>query len=259
MRHDHSGPHLTVLVSVDVATSWCGLQAVWGTTDDRVGAARWHSRAALPFPLRERPTDNGSEFLTDRLVRWCRKEGIPFTRGRPYKKHDHAWGEQKNWVAVGKLIGYDRSRTRAAHAQLGRVLVLIADYLNFCQPVRTLVHTTGEGARVRKQYHSAQIPFQRLFAADVLFLAHATRATVLATAINPVALRTRLDRALNSLWSLADHPVSLLPSYPAFCGATAASVPQGFEAQRPRRVMTLPAGWRHSGVVDHCSASGGAG
>lgn len=45
-----AGHYLTVLVSVDVATSWCGLQPVWGKTYDRVGAALWRTRARLPFP-----------------------------------------------------------------------------------------------------------------------------------------------------------------------------------------------------------------
>lgn len=200
------GHYLTVLVSVDVATSWCGLQPVWGKTYDRVGAALWHTRAALPFPLRELHTDNGSEFLNDGLVRWCRKEAIRFTRGRPYKKNDQAWGEQKNWTAVRKLIGYDRYSSRVAYTHLGRVLPLIADYLNFCQPVRKLVQTTRVGARVRKTYDTAQTPYQRLLAADLLSPTQAAAATAVAAAINPVALRARLDCALDALWLLADRP-----------------------------------------------------
>lgn len=200
------GHYLTTLVSVDVATSWCGLRAVWGKTYDRVGAALWHTRAALPFALRELHTDNGSEFLNDGLVRWCRKEGIQYTRGRPYKKNDQAWAEQKNWAAVRKLIGYDRYSTRAAYAQLGRVLPLIADYLNFCQPVRRVVATERLGGRVRKRYDTARTPYQRLLAAGVLTAEQATRATALAEAINPVALRARLERELERLWALADRP-----------------------------------------------------
>jgi hypothetical protein len=199
------GHYLTTLVAVDVATSWCALRAVWGKTYDRVGAALWHARAALPFPLRELHTDNGGEFLNDGLVRWCRKEGIRFTRGRPYKKNDQAWAEQRNWSAVRKLIGYDRYSTRAAHAQLGRVLPLVADYLNFCQPVRKVVATERAGARLRRRYDRAQTPYQRLLAAGVLEPGQAAAAAALAAAINPVALRARLDRELATLWSLADR------------------------------------------------------
>jgi len=200
------GHYLTTLVSVDVATSWCGLQPVWGKTYDRVGAALWRTRAALPVPLRELHTDNGGEFLNDGLVRWCRKEGIRYTRGRPYRKNDQAYGEQKNWAAVRKLIGYDRYSTRAAYVQLGRVLPLIADYLNFCQPVRRVVATERVGARVRRRYDTARTPYQRLLAAGGLTPEQALGATALAEAINPVALRTRLERELARLWALADQP-----------------------------------------------------
>ena len=200
------GHDLTVLVSVDVATSWCGLQAVWGKTADRVGAALWHTRAGLPVPLRELHTDNGSEFLADGLVRWCRKEGITYTRGRPYKKNDQAWGEQKNWVAVRQLIGYDRSSSRAAYAQLQRVLALAADYLNFCRPVRKLVSKERAGARVVKRYDTAQTPYQRLLAAEVLSTEQQAAVAALAERINPVALRAELDRELRALWALAERP-----------------------------------------------------
>ena len=201
-----AGHYLTVLVSVAVATSWCGLQAVWGKTYDRVGSALWHTRARLPFPVRELHTDNGSEFLNDGLVRWCRKEGIQYTRGRPYKKNDQAWGEQKNWVAVRKLIGYDRYSSRAAYAQLGRVLALIADDLNFCRPVRKLVSKERDGARVRKRYDTAQTPYQRLLATGVLTPEQQAAVVTLAERINPVALRARRDHELRALWALAERP-----------------------------------------------------
>lgn len=198
------GHYLTTLVSVDVATSWCGLGAVWGKTYDRVGAALWHIRRDLPVTLRELHTDNGSEFLNDGLVRWCRREGIQYTRGRPYKKNDQAWGEQKNWVAVRKLIGYDRYSSRAAYAQLQRVLPLVADYLNFCQPIRRLVAKERVGARMHKRYDTAQTPYQRLLATGVLSVEQQAALTDRFTRINPVALRVQLDRELRALWAFAE-------------------------------------------------------
>ena len=105
-----------------------------------------------------------------------------------------------------KLIGYDRYSTRAAYAQLGRVLPLIADYLNFCQPVRRVVATERLGARVRKRSDTARTPYQRLMAAGGLTAEQAVTAAAVADAINPVALRARLERELERLWALADQP-----------------------------------------------------
>jgi hypothetical protein len=59
---------------------------------------------------------------------WCRAEGIRCTRGRPDKKNDQAWAEQRNWTAVRQLVGYDRYASQAALAQLGRLYPLVRDY-----------------------------------------------------------------------------------------------------------------------------------
>ena len=65
-------------------------------------------RQALPFPLRGIDSDNGSEFINEHLLRYCRSQGIQFTRGRPYKKDDNAHIEQKNWTHVRRILGYVR-------------------------------------------------------------------------------------------------------------------------------------------------------
>jgi len=103
----HCGEHtagfsLASLVTVDVATSWTELEAVWGLGQQRVGTGVHHIRQRLPFPLREWHTDNGSEFLNRVLLPWWRREGIRVTRGRGYRKNDQAWVEQKTgWPCGG--------------------------------------------------------------------------------------------------------------------------------------------------------------
>ena len=200
-----AGFYLTTLVAVDVATSWCELEAVWGKGQQRVGTGVHHLRERFPIPLRELHTDNGGEFLNDLLYPWCRREGIRFTRGRPYTKNDQAYGEQKNWTAVRRLIGYDRYSSPAAHAQFRRLLPLIAEYLNFFQPVRKLVRKERSGAKVAKRYDRAQTPYQRLLAAGVLNAQQAYDLAARYHRLNPVALRTQIDAELTRLWKLADH------------------------------------------------------
>jgi hypothetical protein len=41
-------------------------------------------------------TNNGSEFVNDKLINYCLGEGIELSRSRPYRKNDQAWIEQKN-------------------------------------------------------------------------------------------------------------------------------------------------------------------
>lgn len=102
------GFYLSTLLAVDVATGWTECEAVWGKGQQRVGSAVHHLRQRLPIPLQELHTDNGGEFLNAVLSPYCQRAGIRLTRGRPSKKNDQAYAEQKNWVVVRRLVGYDR-------------------------------------------------------------------------------------------------------------------------------------------------------
>ena len=62
----------------------------------------------LPFPMREVHPDNDSAFLNEVVVQFCRERQIGLTRSRPWKNNDNAWGEQRNWTHVRKVVGYRR-------------------------------------------------------------------------------------------------------------------------------------------------------
>ena len=100
------GFYLTTLTSVDVATGWTVCESVWGKGQQRVASAVHRTRQRLPFPLRELHTDNGGEFLNHLLYPWCQREGIRLTRGRPYRKNDQAYVEQRNWWVPRRPVGY---------------------------------------------------------------------------------------------------------------------------------------------------------
>lgn len=201
-----AGFYLTTLVAIDVASGWTELEAVWGMTQKRVGTAVHHLRQRLPIPLRELHTDNGGEFLNAVLQPWCRAEGIRCTRGRPYKKNDQAWAEQRNWTAVRQLVGYDRYSSQAALAQLARLYPLVRDYLNFFQPMRKLTSKERHGATVTKRYDLARTPYRRLLDAGVLATAQAAALRARYRALNPAQLKRDIDAALDRLWCLAERP-----------------------------------------------------
>ena len=198
------GFYLTTLVSVDVATSWTELEAVWGLGQRRVGTGVHHIRQRLPFPLREWHSDNGSEFINGLLVAWCRREGVRFTRGRGYRKNDQAWVEQKNGFVVRRLVGYDRYASRAAFLTLQRLYSLLHLQLNFFRPVRKLRSKRRVGSKVIKRYDAPQTPYQRLLASGILSDAqrHALERQFLA--INPVRLAQQITRTLETLWKLSE-------------------------------------------------------
>jgi hypothetical protein len=200
------GFYLYTLCAVDVATTWVDLHAVWGKGQKRVGTAIHHVRQRLPMPLRGVDSDNGSEFINHDLYAWCQREGVTFTRSRPYQKNDSAHVEQKNGAIVRPLIGYDRYASRAAYAQLARVYDLARLHINFFQPVQQLVRKERRGARVHRVYDRARTPYQRLGATGVLSALRQQELEAVYQRLNPLHLRRQLETALERLWTLAVPP-----------------------------------------------------
>lgn len=91
-----AGTYLSTLTLVDIATGWTECTPVATKTQDAVYAALCRLREVLPFPLLGIDSDNGSEFINERLLRWCQREQLTFTRCRPYHKNDQAHVEGKN-------------------------------------------------------------------------------------------------------------------------------------------------------------------
>jgi len=200
------GFHLTSLCLVDVATSWTELEAVWGKGQQRVCAGVHLSRVRLPMGLRELHTDNGSEFLNHLLYPYCQHAGIRLTRGRPYRKNDQAYVEQRNGHLVRRVVGYDRYSSKAAFAALQRVYGLLRPYVNFFQPVQKVVSKERVGAKVIKRYDRAQTPYQRVLTSGVLSEEQRQRLEQQYRALNPVRLRAELEVALEVLWDQAQRP-----------------------------------------------------
>jgi transposase InsO family protein len=199
-----AGRYCATLVAVDVATTWTELQAIWGLHHQRVTGGIQHIQQRLPFPLREWHSDNGSEFINACLLGWCQRRGIRFTRGRPYRKNDQAWVEQRNGLLVRRLVGYDRYSARAAWTVLQRLYGLLRLQHNFFRPVRKLLSKRRVGSTVRKQYDAAQTPYQRVLAAGGLAAEPRQALAVQFHALDPIALAREIQQTLDGLWKLAD-------------------------------------------------------
>ena len=200
------GFYLTTLSTVAVASGWSECMGVWGKGQERVGGAVHRVQQRLPFPLLGIDSDKGSEFINQHLYTYCHREGITFTRSRPYKKNDSCHVEQKNWSLVRRLVGYDRYSSRIALECLNFVYATLRHYVNFFQPTMKLMSKTRHGAKVHKVYDTARTPYQRLLESGVL--TPATRAELAATyrGLNPVLLLSQLNSHLEQLWKLAERP-----------------------------------------------------
>jgi hypothetical protein len=109
-------------------------------------------RERLPFSLLGIDSDNGGEFINDQLYRYYQSEQITFTRGRPYRKNDGCYVEQKNYSVVRRAVDYLRYDTVE---QLDLRL-----YTNYFQPVMKLIEKTRIGSRVRKKHDKPKTPFR---------------------------------------------------------------------------------------------------
>ncbi len=198
------GFYLNTLSTVDVATGWVECRGVWGKGQQRVGGAMHHIGQRLPFPFLGLDSDNGGEFINHHLYAYCQREGITFTRSRPYKKNDSAHVKQKNWSVVRRLVGYDRYSSRKALEQLNRVYDLVRSYVNFFQPVMQRQHKSRHGATVHKVYDTARTPYQRALESGVLTPEQKGALADQYQRLNPVTRLARINRALEVLWDLAD-------------------------------------------------------
>jgi len=84
----------------------------------------------MPFALLGVDSDNGSEFINEALIAYCKETNIEFTRSRPYRKNDQAWVEQKNGSVVRRLVGYRRIEGIAALDALSRLYAASRLFVN---------------------------------------------------------------------------------------------------------------------------------
>lgn len=161
-----AGDYANTLNATDISTCWTETRAVVNKAQRHVFAGLMHIKGELPFPLRGIDSDNGSEFINDHLYRYCKKEGIMFTRSRPYTKNDGCHVEQKNWSIVRQHIGYDRYEGEAAVQLLNEYYGILRLYTNFFQPSTKLVSKERVGARVKKHYEPPQTPYRRVLASE---------------------------------------------------------------------------------------------
>ena len=140
-----AGSFVSTLVLTDIASGWMECVPLLVREAQLVVDAVDQLRGALPFPLRGIDTDNGSEFINEVLVAFCKEHGIELTRSRPYRKNDQAWVEQKNGAVVRRLVGYGRLEGMPAAEALARLHSAARLFVNVFQPSFKLAEKTRDG------------------------------------------------------------------------------------------------------------------
>lgn len=194
-----AGEYCQTLDLTDVATTWTETMAVRNKAQTRVFEALQKVRQNLPFPLLGLDSDNGSEFINDELLRYCKQEQISFTRSRPYRKNDNCFVEQKNYSIVRRAVGYARYDTEEQCQLLNDLYSSLRLYTNFFLPTMKLKSKQRVGSRVKKKYDPALTPYQRVLQSKLVSKAKKERLRAKYVTLNPAALKRKLERVQQRL------------------------------------------------------------
>jgi integrase-like protein len=198
-----AGEYLYTLDMTDVYSGWTEVQAIQNKAQVWVFAALKELRAQMPFALQGIDSDNGSEFINDNLLEYCQHEGITFTRARPYRKNDNCFVEQKNYTMVRRQVGYQRLSGAEQLALVNELYRHLRLYANYFQPLMKLKSKERNGSQVKKTYHPAQTPYQRLRGSAHLSAAAKQRLTREYAQLNPADLKRKIERCQTRLLQLA--------------------------------------------------------
>jgi hypothetical protein len=196
------GDYCFTLDLTDVATGWTELAAVPNKAQKWVFEALQDLRRRLPFTVLGLDSDNGSEFINHHLLDYCKEQQITFTRSRPYRKNDNCYVEQKNWSIVRRYVGYPRYDTPVARDLLNDLYRVLRDYINFFLPSMKLKEKTRDGAKIKKRYHAAKTPYQRVLDSEKIPQAVKERLRRHYEQLNPAALHRQIrdhQKRLNKL------------------------------------------------------------
>jgi hypothetical protein len=202
----HSGPKLmgTMAYTVnytDVATYWqepvAQLNKGERATCDSLAAIQ----RRLPFPMVGLHPDSGSEFINQVGVSWCQTNKIDLSRGRPHKKNDNCYVEQRNRVVVRKYVGYERYDCQEAVQAMNELYEVLRLYVNFFQPTYKLLRKEKRVAKADGQqaakpykriYDQVRTPYQRVLDRDDVSEADKQKLREQYESLNPKVLRDRI-------------------------------------------------------------------
>jgi hypothetical protein len=197
------GDYCLTLTVTDVKTGWTECVATPNKAQKHVLAALLTARRRLPFPLRGIDSDNGSEFINDELLRYCDLEHLTFTRGRPSRKNDNCYVEQKNWTAVRRFVGDLRYDTPAQLELLNQLYTLLHLYLNFFIPGVKLKQKVRQGSKVKRVYDNPQTPYARVLASPHVSRQRKATLRRIYQQLDLVELKQQIDQVVKQLWASA--------------------------------------------------------
>jgi hypothetical protein len=197
-----AGEYINTLDVTDIYSGWTETAAVVNKAQRHVFKALMTVKERLPFPLLGIDSDNGSEFINYHLFRYCKEEGICFTRSRQNKKNDNCYVEQKNWSIVRRNIGYDRYEGEEALQTMNEYYELLRLHTNFFLPSAKLMSKSRDGAKIRKKYEPPQTPYKRLQSSPYIEKGEKEHLEEIWLTLNPAELKRDMLKLMDRLQKL---------------------------------------------------------
>lgn len=190
-----SGQFIWTLTVTDEATGWTENRAIFGKSGHTVTSGFVSILWNLPYTPHTLNTDNGTEFMNEKLQRFITEErGLKFTRSRPYKKNDNAHVEQKNFTHVREVFGYDRYDKEELTFIMNEIYQnYLSTLYNFFIPQHKCIKVERVGSKYRRKFDSPKTPYQRLLDSDCLSMHEKENLKRTYESLNPVELRKELN------------------------------------------------------------------
>jgi hypothetical protein len=202
-----SGVYAITLTVTDILTAWTACRAMWGKSMYGVTTCMKEIEKSMPFKLINIQVDNGNEFLNHQFIKYFqgpdRVDKVSIKRGRPYRKNDQCYVEQKNFTHVRELFGWDRYDKK-------ELIELMNDIYrnewcllqNLFYPQMKLKTKVRVGAKYKKTYDDPKTPLERVLLQPSVSAEVKARLIELEKTINPFELKKSIEtklRVINKL------------------------------------------------------------
>jgi hypothetical protein len=195
------GEFINTFSSTDISTGWWEGEAQMGRAQERSFESVSQTRSRYPCLWKEMHSDNDTTFINEQLFKYAEREGLGFSRSRPYKKDDNCLVEQKNWTHVKKFVGYLRYDTNEELDVLNSLYQNeLRLYKNFFQPVIKLRLKERINGRIRRRYDKAKTPYQRMLESREITQEKKQELKTVYQSLNPAQLKRVIDWKLNLLY-----------------------------------------------------------
>ncbi|MBU4257526.1 transposase [Patescibacteria group bacterium] len=198
-----SGEYANSLTTIDILFGWWEGEAFPGKGQERTLIAIDNARKRSPVEWKEMHPDNGMNLLNWHVYTYAEKEGIEYSRSRPYKKNDNCFVEQKNSTHVRRQFGYLRYDTREeinAMNDLYRNELRL--FKNFFQPVMKLVKKERIKGKIHRKYDKAKTPYHRIMESDQIDEETKRKLSEIYENLNPAELKREIDKKIKKLYEI---------------------------------------------------------